>query len=100
MSKAEREKAIEVFENSIKCHEQQKKHICDRKCGRCHVSRTYTIEEVEKAIDTAIEALSEESKLDKIVAEIKGIKYLSCPQPEVVLNDVLDIINKYREVEE
>ena len=97
MSKAEREKAIEVFENSIKCHEQQKKHICDHKCDRCGASRTYNIEEVEKAIDTAIKALSEESKLDKIIAEInsvrkaEGLNFGACAK-------CIDIINKYREV--
>ena len=66
MSKAEREKAIEVFENSIKCHEQQKKHICDHKCDRCGASRTYNIEEVEKAIDTALETLKQEPSEDCI----------------------------------
>lgn len=34
--------------------------------------------------------------LDKIAAEIKNIEYLSCPQPYVVLNDVLEIIDKYK----
>ena len=66
MSKAEREKAIEVFENSIKCHEQQKKHICDHKCDRCGASRAYNIEEVEKAIDTALETLKQEPSEDCI----------------------------------
>ncbi len=34
--------------------------------------------------------------LDKIRAEIENIEYLSCPQPHVVLNDVLQIIDKYK----
>ena len=37
--------------------------------------------------------------LDEIAKEIKNIEYLGCPQPHVVLNDVLQIIDKYREGE-
>lgn len=42
-------------------------------------------------------AMKQEPILDKIRAEIENIEYLSCPQPHVVLNDVLQIIDKYKE---
>ena len=57
MTKKERKKAIEAFENGIKCLEQRQKHICDYDCKRCGESKTYTAEELKKAIVTALEAV-------------------------------------------
>ena len=62
MTNEEREYAIEVFENALKCNGQQRKHICDRKCYRCGVSRAYRSEELEEAINTALEALKQEPR--------------------------------------
>ena len=60
-----------------------------------------------EAFKLGIEALSEESKIDKIVAEIKKLKCFSFTMgngkvektPLINKDVVLDIINKYREVE-
>ena len=74
MTKEEREKAIK----NIKEH--------------CYFANL--LPQAKEALDMAIEALSEESKLDKIVAEIEENYHITS------YKDCLDIINKYREVKE
>ena len=108
MTKEEREKAIDVLE-----------HNWTRV-----INPDYTEEETNKALNRAIEALSEESKIDKIIAEIEdgrlqAVCLLNKPyegkkgslddwkkyerdKRELglmceVMQGCIDIINKYRE---
>lgn len=55
-------------------------------------------EQSKKDIDRAFKALEERDELlDKIRAEIKGLTYYWCEvHPKSVIDDVLQIIDKYR----
>ena len=50
-----------------------------------------------EARDMAIKSLEQEPILDKIRAEIAGLTYYWCEvNPKTVIDDVLQIINKYK----
>lgn len=50
-----------------------------------------------EALDMAIKSLEQEPILDKIRAEIVGLTYYWCEvNPKTVIDDVLQIINKYK----
>ncbi len=60
-----------------------------------------THEPLNIAFDMAIKALEQESAIDKIRAEIEDLTYYCCEvHPRTVIDDVLKIIDKYRESEE
>lgn len=47
-------------------------------------------------VETAIKALEEQSTLDKIRAEIQSLRNCSCSCSDGIIDDVEDIIDKYR----
>ena len=56
-----------------------------------------TEEEQGQALDIAIKALEQEPTLDKIRVEIDNLTYYWCEiHPRSVIDDVLEIIDKYR----
>ena len=55
-----------------------------------------TIGEKEDYTDMAIKALEQESILDKINAEIQKLRGCSCGCSDGIIDDVEDIIDKYK----
>jgi hypothetical protein len=63
--------------------------------GECNIE--YDWNEEHNARDMAIKALEQESVLNKIRAEIEDLTYYCCEvHPRTVIDDVLDIIDKYK----
>lgn len=52
------------------------------------------------ALDKAIKALEQEPVLDKITEEIQTLRNCSCYCSDGIIDDVEDIIDKYRESED
>lgn len=51
---------------------------------------------INEAFDLAIKALEQTDVLDKIVAEIQRLRGCSCNNSDGIIDDVEDIIDKYR----
>ena len=47
-------------------------------------------------VEMAVKALKQEDILDKIIAEIQGLRNCSCSCSDGIIDDVEDIIDKYR----
>ena len=54
----------------------------------------------KEVVDMAIKALEQEDILDKIKAEIQGLRNCSCSCSDGIIDDVEDIIDKYKEESE
>lgn len=54
------------------------------------------VPEDKEAVNTAIKALEERSTLDKIRDEIQGLRNCSCSCSDGIIDDVEDIIDKYK----
>jgi lantibiotic modifying enzyme len=84
--KMDRKKAIKILKQRECCMECV---VTDCNCNEC-----------DKAFEMAIKALEQESAIDKIRAEIEDLTYYCCEvHPRNVIDDVLKIIDKYRESE-
>ena len=55
----------------------------------------FATEKGAEAFDMAIKALAQEPILDKIRAEIQGLRNCSCSCSDGIIDDVEDIIDKY-----
>ena len=67
---------------------------CERPYGNCGCGAS--IEEIEDALNMAIKALKQEPVLDKIRAEIQKLRNCSCSCSDGIIDDVEDIIDKYK----
>ena len=47
-------------------------------------------------VETAVKMMEQESMLDKIRAEIQGLRNCSCSCSDGIIDDVEDIIDKYK----
>ena len=63
----------------------------------CGEKALFSEEKKYEAYDVAIKALEQEPVLDKIRAEIEGLTYYWCEvNPKSVIDDALQIIDKYK----
>jgi hypothetical protein len=64
--------------------------------GKDFPYRDKCIPYMKEACDMAIEALKQDSILNKIKAEIQGLRNCSCSCSDGIIDDVEDIIDKYK----
>lgn len=60
----------------------------------------YSENEIRESLDMAIKLLEQETVLDQITTEIQRLRGCSCSCSDGIIDDVEDIIDKYRESEE
>ena len=78
------------------------KHIVDiafdvpQAVRRAGEDRTYHEDEIREAKNMAIKALEQEPIIDKIRAEIQSLRNCSCSCSDGIIDDIEDIIDKYK----
>lgn len=85
-----RVEAIKILENEKEC--VKRAEYCDGQCGKCELVKENKI--ILKTFDIAIEALEQESILDKIRAEINSPNRGTCDY--FIVDRIEEIINEYK----